>query len=188
VLPVSTDARHAARRLVGPIVAVLSPDLPMIGDRSPENQRRARQGRRVEGLEPGPNRSVVGFENHGGRTTLEAGARSFATVEIGHGNNDLDGTEGVCLLPGEGGGGGLRIGTYLHGPLLPRNPHVADTLIAFALGQGHRSLELDPLDDRLEWFAHAHACDRIRRTARRERRIPDWAHRTIDPVRALVGF
>jgi lipid II isoglutaminyl synthase (glutamine-hydrolysing) len=188
ILPVSTDARGDAPRLVGPLVAVISPDLPVIGGRSSETQRRANQGRRVDGLEPGWNRFLVGFENHGGRTTLEAGARAFATVEVGHGNNDLDRTEGVLMLPGEGGAGGLRIGTYLHGPLLPRNPHVADALIAFALGHGNGPIALDSLDDRLEWRAHTAARDRIRRAARRERRIPDWAHRAFDPIRALIGF
>ena len=186
VFPVSTEVCDAARRLVGPSVVAMSPDLPLLGDRSDDNRRRAPHARWMDGLEPGGERSLVGFENHRGRTTLGAGARPFATVELGHGNNDVDGTEGVCLLPGEGGAAGLRIGTYLHGPLLPRNPHLADMLIGFALGHGH-PVALDPLDDRLEWRAHAHARDEIR-TARRERRIPDWAHRALDPARALVRF
>jgi Predicted glutamine amidotransferase len=133
-------------------------------------------------------RTVVGFENHGGRTVLDAGARPFAMVEIGHGNNDMDDTEGVLLLPGEGGLRGLRVGTYLHGPLLPRNPHIADALIAMALAHGGEPVELVPLDDRLEWSAHHAACARLRRSAREDRRIPGWAHRVVDPIRALIGY
>src|SRR6476646_4559981 len=104
--------------------------------------------------DPEGDRTLVGFENHSGRTVLAAGARPLAMVEIGHGNNDIDGTEGVLVLPNEGGLRGLRIGTYLHGPLLPRNPHIADALLACALAGGDRPVELAPLDDRLEWAAH----------------------------------
>ncbi len=68
---------------------------------------------------------VVGFENHGGRTWLGPGARPFARVRYGWGNNGVDGTEGAVA--------GEAIGTYLHGSLLPRNPRVADRLIAAAL-------------------------------------------------------
>jgi len=167
LLPIATDGLAGSRRLVGPVLAGVSPDLP---------------------LGPRPDPTVVGFENHGGRTTLEPGARPFAMVEIGHGNNDLDGTEGVLALPGEGGLRGLRIGTYLHGPLLPRNPHLADALIAAALAHGGDPIELEPLTDELEWSAHDAACERLRRTAREERRIPGWAHRVVDPVRALIGY
>ncbi|HEV7604403.1 MAG TPA: hypothetical protein VGO15_05510 [Candidatus Limnocylindrales bacterium] len=167
LLPISTDGTAGTRRLVGPVLAEVSPDLPL--------------GARGD-------RTVVGFENHGGRTMLEPGARPFATVEIGHGNNDLDGTEGVLALPGEGGLRGLRLGTYLHGPLLPRNPHLADALIAAALAHGGDAVELPPLEDELEWSAHDAACERLRRTERTERRIPGWAHRVVDPVRALIGY
>jgi len=169
LLPGSTDATGGGRRLVGPVVAEVSAHL-------------------LDGADPSGDRSVVGFENHGGRTVLEAGARPFATVEVGHGNNDLDGTEGVLLMPGEGGLRGLRIGTYLHGPLLPRNPHIADALIAGALGGRDQPVELAPLDDHLEWAAHTAASARLRRAARQDRRIPGWAHRAFDPIRALIGF
>ena len=167
LLPVSTDATGGRRRLVGPVVAQVSADL-LTRDAA--------------------ERSVVGFENHGGRTVLDPGARPFAMVEIGHGNNDMDETEGVLLLPGEGGLRGLRVGTYLHGPLLPRNPHIADALIALAVARGGEPVGLDPIDDRIEWSAHDAACARLRRTAREDRRIPGWAHRVIDPIRALIGY
>jgi CobQ-like glutamine amidotransferase family enzyme len=170
LLPVTTDATAGSRRLVGPVLAQVSGDLAL------------------QGRSPAADRTVVGFENHSGRTTLEPGARPFATIEIGHGNNDLDGTEGVLVLPGEAGLRGLRIGTYLHGPLLPRNPHLADAIIAMALAHGDDPVALAPLEDGLAWSAHDAACARLRRTAREERRIPGWAHRVVDPVRALIGY
>lgn len=68
---------------------------------------------------------IVGFENHGGRTYLGKTAKPFAKIIKGFGNNGEDGTEGVVYKN--------AIGTYLHGPLLPRNPHIADFLIAKAL-------------------------------------------------------
>src|SRR6202040_861358 len=69
--------------------------------------------------------TLVGFENHSGRTFLGPGAIPLGTVRIGFGNNGSDGTEG-CLQ------GGV-VGTYLHGSLLPKNPHLADYLIRRAL-------------------------------------------------------
>jgi CobQ-like glutamine amidotransferase family enzyme len=143
LLPVTTDATAGSRRLVGPVLAQVSGDLAL------QERPRAVVGDATEERDPATDRTVVGFENHGGRTTLEAGARPFASVEIGHGNNDLDATEGVLVLPGEGGLQGLRIGTYLHGPLLPRNPHLADALIAAALAHGGEAEALAPLEDGL---------------------------------------
>jgi CobQ-like glutamine amidotransferase family enzyme len=160
--------------LVGPVVAAIDAAFPI-----PDG---------ADQVGPDRPRTVVGFENHGGRTVLDAGSRPFATVEIGHGNNDLDATEGVLVLPDEGGLRGLRVGTYLHGPLLPRNPHIADALIAAALGRGTQPFGLAPLDDRLEWRAHDLALDRLRQATRRETRIPGWAHHAFDPVRSLIGF
>lgn len=165
LLPVSTDGVGAVSRLVGPVVARLSAELPV-----------------------GVAGTVVGFENHRGRTTLDPGARAFATIEIGHGNDDRDGTEGVLLLPGEGGLRGLRIGTYLHGPLLPRNPHIADAVLAAAVAQGAGFAELAPIDDRLDWRAHDHAVERIRHSARDGRGIPGRVRRAMNPVRSLIGY
>jgi lipid II isoglutaminyl synthase (glutamine-hydrolysing) len=87
---------------------------------------------------------IAGFENHGGRTYLGDGERPLGRVLKGHGNNGRDGTEGVHR--------GNVVGTYLHGPLLPKNIWLADRLIELALG-----LELEPLEDRLERAAHASA-------------------------------
>jgi CobQ-like glutamine amidotransferase family enzyme len=95
-------------------------------------------------LGDGP-RVIAGFENHGGRTYLGAGEQPLGRVLKGFGNNGGDGTEGVRR--------GNVIGTYLHGPLLPKNVWLADKLIELALG-----IELDPLgDDALEKAAHASA-------------------------------
>jgi hypothetical protein len=97
-------------------------------------------------LEPGTRRVLAGFENHGGRTRLGAGESPLGRVLRGHGNNGEDGHEGVRR--------GNVIGTYLHGPLLPKNVWFADWLIQTALD---RDEALEPLEDRLEAAAHAEA-------------------------------
>jgi CobQ-like glutamine amidotransferase family enzyme len=97
-------------------------------------------------LAPGQPMTVVGFENHAGRTRLGEGVRPLGRVLHGHGNNGRDGGEGVHA--------GRIVGTYIHGPLLPKNPALADHLIAEALGRRHGTVVLDPLDDRLEGMAH----------------------------------
>ncbi len=95
-------------------------------------------------LGTGP-RVIAGFENHGGRTYLGAGETPLGRVISGQGNNGRDGFEGVVS--------GNVIGTYLHGPLLPKNVWLADRLIELALG-----IELDALPgDELEDAAHASA-------------------------------
>ena len=80
-------------------------------------------------------RGSPGFENHGGRTHLGAGAQPLGRVLSGHGNNGADGHEGARA--------GNVIGTYLHGPLLPKNAWFADWLIATALGLERRSRALE---------------------------------------------
>jgi CobQ-like glutamine amidotransferase family enzyme len=98
-------------------------------------------------LEEGqPPRVLAGFENHGGRTHLGPSARPLGRVLKGFGNNGEDGHEGVRR--------GNVIGTYLHGPLLPKNVWFADWLIQAALGG---SEPLASLDDELEQRAHAEA-------------------------------
>jgi CobQ-like glutamine amidotransferase family enzyme len=133
-------------------------------------------------------RTVVGFENHSGRTTLDPSARPLATVEIGAGNNGTDGTEGVLAPPGADGMAGLRVGTYLHGPLLPRNPHLADALIAAGLARGGPQEPLAPLDDTAEWQAHRHHVERLRAAHAARERVPARLRRIIDPARNLIGF
>ena len=99
---------------------------------------------------PVESRIVAGFENHGGRTRLGSDAKPLGRVLRGHGNDGRSGFEGV-----RGGPHGTVVGTYLHGPLLPKNAHFADWLTATALGIAPS--ELAPLDDALEADAHAAA-------------------------------
>lgn len=115
----------AARRLVGNIVI-----------RSPELGKT----------------TLVGFENHGGRTYLGPQSRPLGKVVVGFGNNGEDHTEGaVC---------GTVYGTYLHGPLLPKNATFADYLIALALLPRYGEIHLRPLDDAVETTAHTAAAIR----------------------------
>ena len=90
--------------------------------------------------------SVVGFENHGGRTYLnDKNLQPFGTVVKGYGNNGEDGGEGIWYKN--------LIGTYLHGPLLPKNPRIADYFIQAMAGR--KDIQLVPaLDDSIEHFAH----------------------------------
>lgn len=107
---------------------------------------------------------LVGFENHSGQTFLNAGLEPLGRVTIGSGNNGQDGTEGARYLG--------AIGTYLHGPLLPKNPRLADWLLATAL---HRRTgvpaELGPLSDTLETMAHDTVTTRVRKAGRRRTSI-----------------
>jgi CobQ-like glutamine amidotransferase family enzyme len=94
----------------------------------------------------GPRR-LAGFENHGGRTYLGEGEQPLGRVVSGFGNNGRDGFEGVHR--------GRLIGTYLHGPLLPKNTWLADRLIEWALERRYgKTPKLDTLDDQLEQRAH----------------------------------
>jgi CobQ-like glutamine amidotransferase family enzyme len=106
-------------------------------------------------LEPGERRTLAGFENHAGRTYLDEGTEPLGRVLAGFGNDGESGFEG-CRL-------GRALGTYLHGPLLPRNPWLADWLLAQALA--HRTGEapaFEPLDDVLEAEAHEVSAARAR--------------------------
>jgi hypothetical protein len=132
-------------------------------------------------------RTIVGFENHSGRTMIGPDSRPLAQVEIGHGNDDAGGTEGVLETPGARGLLGLRVGTYLHGPLLPRNPHISDVLIAAGLSRTGQPTDLDPLDDRDEWAAHDRYIERCRKRPWTER-LPVRVRRVVDPARNLIGF
>ncbi len=99
---------------------------------------------------------LAGFENHAGRTYLGPGARPFARLERGRGNNGSDGTEGALAAE--------AIGTYLHGPLLPRHPALADRLLAAALRHryGPAAPALEPLADPYAREAHR-AAERVAR-------------------------
>ena len=95
--------------------------------------------------------TVVGFENHGGRTYLNDGQQALADVVAGFGNNGGDGLEGAKVQN--------AFGTYLHGAVLPKNPRIADRLISLALERryGPDAAELAPLDDGAALRAHAEA-------------------------------
>jgi len=99
---------------------------------------------------------IAGFENHAGRTKLDPGAQPLGRVVSGYGNDGESGEEG-CRLQ-------RAIGTYLHGPLLPRNPRLADWLLAQSLAHrtGGEPPELAPLDDELEAQALQVSAERAR--------------------------
>ena len=101
-------------------------------------------------------RTLAGFENHAGRTKLDEGGEPLGRVVSGFGNDGESGHEG-CRL-------GRAVGTYLHGPLLPRNPWLADWLISQAVAHaaGGEPPELEPLPDDLEREAHAVSAGRAR--------------------------
>ena len=107
-------------------------------------------------LEPDTPRPLAGFENHAGRTMLDGDAKPLGRVVHGFGNDGASGFEG-CRL-------GRAIGTYLHGPLLPRNPWLADWLLAQALAhaRGGDPPTLEPLPDELEAEAFRVAAGRAR--------------------------
>jgi len=108
-------------------------------------------------LEPGEKRTLAGFENHAGRTRLDPGADPLGRVLAGFGNDGASGFEG-CRA-------GRVIGTYLHGPLLPRNPWLADWLLEQALAHrlgGDDPPRLEPLPDNLERRAHEVSAARAR--------------------------
>lgn len=100
--------------------------------------------------------TLVGFENHGGRT-YPGTAKPLGTVLKGHGNNSEDHTEGAVYRN--------TYGTYLHGSLLPKNPHFADHLIGLALQRTYGAeaslVPLSTVDDTLEWEAHTSMLERL---------------------------
>ena len=107
-------------------------------------------------LVPGERRTIAGFENHAGRTHLDPGAEPLGRVVAGFGNDGESGHEG-CRV-------GRAVGTYLHGPLLPRNPWLADWVLAQALAHraGEEPERFEPLEDELERGAHEVAAQRAR--------------------------
>ena len=95
---------------------------------------------------------IVGFENHGGRTYI-GDNKPFGKVLYGHGNNGEDGQEGVLYKN--------VVGTYLHGPLLPKNPHICDYLLSNALQRKYGVNGLEPLDDTQEREANQYIYNRF---------------------------
>ena len=101
-------------------------------------------------------KTIAGFENHAGRTVLDPGAQPLGRVVAGYGNDGASGFEGCRVR--------RALGTYLHGPLLPRNPWLADLLLSWAIAHATDSdpEPLEALDDSLEDVAHAVAAARAR--------------------------
>ena len=98
--------------------------------------------------------TLIGFENHGGRTYLGKQIEPFGHVIKGYGNNGRDHTEGARYKN--------SFGTYCHGPILPKNPHFADYLIRIALAKKYNhEVALTQLNDTLEWNAHEAIAKRI---------------------------
>ena len=97
-------------------------------------------------------RPVVGFENHGGRTYIKNN-KPLGTVIYGNGNNGEDSTEGVVYKN--------FFGSYMHGPLLPNNPHLADYIIKKALQNKYGDIELQELDDSIEFAANNYIVNRF---------------------------
>jgi lipid II isoglutaminyl synthase (glutamine-hydrolysing) len=106
-------------------------------------------------LAPGKTIRMVGFENHSGRTFLGPNCQAFGKVTHGLGNNGQDGKEGAHRFN--------CYGTYLHGPLLPKNPDFADHLIALALIRKYGKADLQPLDDTLEIQTRDYVIKRVQR-------------------------
>ncbi|PKQ28540.1 MAG: glutamine amidotransferase [Candidatus Anoxymicrobium japonicum] len=104
----------------------------------------------------GVSQTIVGFENHSGKTYLGKGCAPLGMVTCGFGNNAEDRTEGAVYLG--------AIGTYLHGSLLPKNPGITDFLIEKGLARWGRNVQLDPLDDIIELRARDAATSRARKT------------------------
>lgn len=102
--------------------------------------------------------TLIGFENHSARTYLGSGVQPLGTVRTGNGNNGSDRTEGARFRN--------AIGSYMHGSLLPKNPRLADWLIATALERRYGHVDLRPLDDRLERTAHDSVIERAMELAR----------------------
>lgn len=96
--------------------------------------------------------TIAGFENHGGRTYI-GNHNPFGKVLYGNGNNGEDGQEGVLYRN--------VFGTYLHGPILPKNPNLTDELIARALTRKYGKADLSPLDDRIELQAKEYIIERF---------------------------
>ncbi len=108
----------------------------------------------IEANLPLQDRSLVGFENHSGKTYLGKKAVPLGRVVVGHGNNGEDRTEGAIQ--------GNVYGCYLHGPVLPKNPKFTDFLLEKALSRKNRDVKFKKLDDSTELSAHQGSINRAR--------------------------
>ena len=153
------ESRHpgpSKERLIGNVIAEISEEsirYKVSGIKYQKGKKTQEEILNTEYLIP--NTVIVGFENHGGRTHLGKNAKPFAKILKGFGNNGEDGTEGVVYKN--------AIGCYLHGPFLPKNPQIADYLIAKALEVKYKKeIKLEQLDDSLEQKAKSAIAHRLR--------------------------
>ena len=132
------------KRLIGNIAAILSPVI-LNGVKNLVYKNGER--RSFDFAQDDNGKTIIGFENHGGRTYLGKDIKPLGTVIKGFGNNGEDKTEGAIYKN--------SFGSYLHGPILPKNPHFADYLIKLALEKKYKKkIKLSLLDDTLEFQAH----------------------------------
>ncbi|MEK7571597.1 MAG: cobalamin biosynthesis protein CobQ [Patescibacteria group bacterium] len=140
---VSKHPGTKAERLIGNLVAEINIDVIARSQKTTKQSLKKIAVSSFDTVRTSRNDVIVGFENHGGRTYLGENTKPFAKVIKGFGNNGKDGTEGVVYKN--------AIGCYLHGPLLPKNPGLADYLITQALEVKYKEeITLAPLDDSLE--------------------------------------
>jgi hypothetical protein len=97
--------------------------------------------------------TVVGFENHSGKTYLGSGVEPLGTMLSGYGNNGEDKTEGAHYKN--------VFGSYSHGPMLPKNPEFCDLVLKTALERKYGTVSLAPLDDSAELLAHDEMCSKL---------------------------
>ncbi len=149
-------------RYIGNIVVKLNPSLchpePFgHSERSEESQGKFREGSRdssPRAFGAQNDNYLVGFENHGGRTYLGEKVEPLGKVVVGYGNNGEDGSEGAIYKN--------AFGTYFHGPILPKNPHLADHVIKLALEKKYdKFISLEDLDDSLEIQANRSIVKRL---------------------------
>lgn len=135
-------------RLIGNIIIKPNPNVIQVSGAHPGSHSNSQEN--VKDRDSGQARmtnTLVGFENHGGRTHLGKGVKPLGIVKIGFGNNGEDKTEGAIYKN--------SFGSYLHGPILPKNPAFADYLIKLALETKYKKeIALELLDDSLEIKAH----------------------------------
>ncbi len=141
-------------RMIQNLLIEINPAL----DLSFPQKRESRSRFRIKSGMTGKDNQLIGFENHSGKTYLGANLQPLGSVLKGAGNNGEDGTEGAVYKN--------AFGCYLHGSLLPKNPHFSDYLIAKALERKYgKSAKLKPLDDSIEWETHKSAIERTRSTS-----------------------
>lgn len=133
------------KRLIGNVIVEMAKDLQQEVSENYGGNQNAVSGRGLKQADCLAS-TLVGFENHSGKTFLGTGLKPLGRVLKGNGNNGRDSQEGVRYKN--------TFGTYLHGPLLPKNPHLADLLLCLALRRRGLISELAPLEDGLEKAAH----------------------------------